>query len=255
MAQQAEVPPIGQPQNTQQPDNRFPEIDPAQPAGNQIFNVLQAMILAMDLPPGQALSEADIATKFGASRTPVREALQKLREAQLVTTQPSRGNFVTRLNRGKILEARFLREALEVAIVDRLCETGLSDAFTASLHENLKRQKKAIKRRDTQEFRHLDDAFHLTLARATSYPRVADVLKREKILLDRLRVLALRSKSHQKSLLQDHQNMLATILERDKDTAISLTRRHLNTVLDTLSALEQTHADYFEQDTATRTLL
>lgn len=255
MAQQAEVTPVGQPLNMQQSDKRFPEIDPAQPAGNQIFNVLQAMILAMELPPGQALSEADIAAKFGASRTPVREALQKLREAQLVTTKPSRGNFVTKLNRGKILEARFLREALEVAVVDRLCETGLSDVFAASLHENLKRQKKAIKRRDNQEMRHLDDAFHLTLALATNYPRVADVLKREKILLDRLRVLALRSKSHQKSLLQEHQNILTAILEQDRDTAISLTRRHLNTVLDTLSALEHTHADYFEQDTATRILL
>lgn len=255
MAQQSEVTPGEQALNAQQPDTRYPEIDPALPAGNQIFNVLQAMILTMELPPGQALSEADIATKFGASRTPVREALQKLREAQLVMTKPSRGNFVTRLNKSKILEARFLREALEVAVVDRLCETGLSDAFTASLHENLKRQKKAIKRRDNQEFRHLDDAFHLTLARATDYPRVADVLKREKFLLDRLRVLAQRSKSHQKSLLREHQNMLTAILERDRKTAISLTRQHLNSVLDTLSALGQTHADYFEQDTAKRILL
>lgn len=255
MAQQTEALPLERPENTQQSDMRFPEIDPAKPAGNQIFEVLQAMILTMDLVPGQAISEADIATKFGASRTPVREALQKLRETQLVTTKPSRGNFVTRLNRGKILEARFLREALEVAVVDRLCETGLPDEFTASLHENLKRQKKAIKRRDNQEFRHLDDAFHLTLARATQFPRVADVLKREKILLDRLRVLALRSKAHQKNLLHDHQNMLTAILEKDKYTAIELTRRHLNTVLDTLSALEQTHGDYFEQDTVTRTLL
>lgn len=253
MAQQTEVSLQDETLDAKQSELRFPEIDPALPAGNQIFDVLQAMILTMELPPGQAISESDIASKFGSSRTPVREALQKLRDAQLVTTKPSRGNFVTKLQRHKMLEARFMREALEVAAVDHLCKTGLPDAFTAILHDNLKRQKKAIKRRDNQEFRHLDDAFHLTLARATQYPRVADVLKREKILLDRLRVLALRSKSHQKSLLQDHQNLLTLILDRNKEPAIELTRRHMNTVLDTLSGLEQTHSHYFEPDSVIRT--
>lgn len=227
-------------------DPQFPTIDPDKPAGMQIFESLQSMILTMELAPGQTISEAEIASKFGASRTPVREALQKLRETRLIMTRPSRGNFITRLNRNRIMEARFIREALEVATIDRLCEIGLSEEYAATLHDNLKRQKKAIKRRDNQEFRRLDDAFHLALAQATHYPRIADVLKREKILLDRLRVLALRSKLHQKSLLQDHQNILTAILESDKETAISLTRRHLGTVLDTLSALEQTHSDYFE---------
>lgn len=253
MAQQRDVSMPEETQDAKQTALRYPEIDPALPAGNQIYDVLQAMILTMELPPGQAISEADIASRFGSSRTPVREALQKLREAQLVTTQPSRGNFVTRLQRRKIEEARFMREALEVATVGYLCETGLPDSFSAILHDNLKRQKKAIKRRDNEEFRHLDDAFHLTLARATGFSRVADVLKREKILLDRLRVLALRSKSHQKSLLQDHQNLLTLILERDKETAIELTRRHMNTVLDTLSGLEQTHSHYFEPASEIRT--
>lgn len=236
-----------QPQDEQERIVRFPEIDPERPAGIQIFNALQSMILTMELPPGQALPEADIGARFGASRTPVREALQQLRQAGLVTTRPSRGHFVTRLNTGKILEARFLREALEVAAVGRLCEAGLSDRFAAGLKDNLKQQKKAIKKRTTADFRHLDDEFHLTLARATQYPRVADVLKREKMLLDRLRVLALRSKTHQKQLLSEHHSMLEAILAQDRETAISITRVHLSSVLDTLSDLAVMHKEYFEQ--------
>ena len=69
------------------PEIRFPEIDPERPAGIQIFDALQSMILTMELPPGQALPEADIGTRFGASRTPVREALQQLRQSGLVTTR------------------------------------------------------------------------------------------------------------------------------------------------------------------------
>nr|WP_306269032.1 GntR family transcriptional regulator [Pararhizobium sp. IMCC3301] len=230
---------------------KFPEIDPERPAGVQIFVALQTMILSMELPPGQALPEADIGARFGASRTPVREALQQLRQSGLVTTRPSRGHFVTKLNTGKILEARFLREALEVATVGRLCEAGLPNRFATLLKDNLKQQKKAIKKRTTAEFRHLDDEFHLSLARATLFPRIAVVLSREKMLLDRLRVLALRSKSHQKQLLSEHHSMLDAIIAKDKTTAVNITRIHLSSVLDTLSDLAAMHKEYFDHDAVT----
>ena len=174
-----------------------------------------------------------------------------MRQSGLVTTRPSRGHFVTKLNTGKILEARFLREALEVATVSRLCEVGIPNRFAVELKDNLKRQKKAIKKRTTADFRHLDDEFHLTLARATLYPRVADVLSREKMLLDRLRVLALRSKAHQKHLLSEHHSILDAITAEDKAMAVNITRLHLSSVLDTLSDLAAMHKEYFDQNATT----
>jgi hypothetical protein len=61
------------------------------------------------------LSEAETGARFGASRTPVREAMTFLRDEGLIETIPSRGNFVTFLSESDIRSAQFIREALEVA--------------------------------------------------------------------------------------------------------------------------------------------
>ncbi len=200
----------------------------------------------MDLPPGCFLSESEIGGKFGASRTPVREAFMQLREAGLVTTLPSRGNFVTRLNREKILEARFLREAIEVANVRRLVEIGMEASFKQALQANMAAQSDAIAQENELQFQLMDDRFHSLLAEATGYSRVAHVLEREKMLLDRLRSLSLRDKGHQSRLLREHREILEAVLSRDLSAAVTITQRHLSSILETLSSLEARHRDYFD---------
>ena len=237
-------PPVSAEAQRQEP--RFDRIDFDRPAGTQIFAALKAAILKMDLPPGCFLSENEIGARFGASRTPVREAFLQLREAGLVTTYPSRGNFVTRLNRGKILEARFLREAIEIANVSYLIETGLPPSSREEIKVNLAAQAEAIAQHDQSGFHIQDDRFHSLLAEATGYPRVAHVLEREKMLLDRLRALSLREKEHQERLLEEHRQIFEAILAQDKTTAVSVTKQHLMSILITLSSLEAKHSDYFD---------
>lgn len=231
---------------TSLPNPHFEEIDPSRPAGAQIFEILKVSILKMDLEPGAFISESDIGAKLGASRTPVREAFMQLREAGLVTTRPSRGNFVTKLNSEKILEARYLREALEVANVGALCKDGLSVEYRQKLSDNLNQQSEAIKHLNYLDFQRLDDKFHLTIALATGYERAANVLEREKMLLDRLRVLSLREESHLKTLLWEHQILLSAIIAKDAAKATHTTRKHLSSVLNVLANLRETHANYFD---------
>lgn len=225
---------------------QVPKVDLARPAGGQIFAALKAAILRMDLPPGCIIAEAEVGARFGASRTPVREALAQLRDAGLVTTLPSRGNFVTRLNADKIREARFLREALEVANVARIVEIGMAPAVEQDLMSCLIRQQEAIDAGNAQGFQIEDDLFHLKLALATGYPRVAHVLEHEKMQLDRLRVLALRDRSHLDTLHIQHCQIFDAIRERDMKLAISTTQNHLRSVLLLLADLTVSHADYFE---------
>lgn len=223
-----------------------PKINLAAPAGAQIYQALRTAILAMDLAPGSIISEAEIGARFGASRTPVREALSQLRDAGLVMTLASRGNFVTKLNADKIREARFLREALEVANVARIVEIGMAPAVEQDLMNCLIRQQEAIDAGNAHGFQVEDDLFHLKLALATGYPRVAHVLEHEKMQLDRLRVLALRDRSHLDTLHIQHCQIFDAIRERDMKLAISTTQNHLRSVLLLLADLTVSHADYFE---------
>jgi DNA-binding GntR family transcriptional regulator len=226
---------------------QLPRLDPTRPAGSQIFQALKSAILRMELPPGCTLSETELGTRFGASRTPVREALAQLRDAGLVTTLPSRGNFVTRLNEEKIREARFLREALEVANVSHLAAHGLTPEAAAEIEATLAAQAAAIEAGDDMAFQLADDAFHLALARATGYPRAAHVLEHEKMQLDRLRVLSLRDRAHLGELLHEHRAIVAAIRNRDGPRAVAGTLKHLRSILGVLSTLVERHADYFDR--------
>ncbi|MEP3049009.1 MAG: GntR family transcriptional regulator [Roseibium sp.] len=227
---------------------KFKRIDASRPAGDQIFKSIKRAILQMDLTPGCIVSESDIASKFGASRTPVREAFMRLREAGLVETFPSRGNFVSRLNKQKILESRFLREALEIANIRRLVTEGVPDQSRRKLESILTAQKTAAENGDAAAFGKLDDAFHLELALATGFARAASVLETEKMILDRLRVLSLSDKSHLEFLYNEHMRIYEAIRDQDMEKALRMGRIHFRSILKLMSNLEEHHADYFDDE-------
>lgn len=221
-------------------------VDPALPAGPQVFAQLKAAILDMTFPPGHPLSEPDIGATLGVSRTPVREAFARLRAIELVVTLPSRGSYVTQLNAAKITEAQFLREAIEVALVRQLAMTGIAGPFADQLKANLDAQAAAVAVQDFTRFHALDDAFHIALADATGHPRAAIVLSQEKAQLDRLRMLALHDSAHLGRLHADHQMIVEAIKRGDPEKAASIMRAHVGAILGVLDTLAQTHAEYFD---------
>jgi len=221
-------------------------LDPARPAAEQIHARLKSAILRADLPSGCLLSETEVGHRFGASRTPVRDAFTRLREDGLIVTWPSRGSYVAAISEPAILQAQFLREALELACVARACETGLPPETQAALKATLAGQEGAARAGDAETFQTLDDAFHAEIARATGFERAETLLMREKSALDRLRVLALSDRAHISLLLDQHRAIHAGLVARDTAAAQDAMRIHLRAVLGTLSEIKTRHAALFD---------
>lgn len=221
-------------------------LDLNRPVVDQIYFALKSAILSLELFPGQAVSENEIGQSFKSSRTPVREALGRLREDGLIVTLPSRGTYVSKLSEKFIRSAQFIREALEVATVCRLCQTGLSAKAEQEIELALEGQRIAIKNADRKAFRIQDDQFHCALAAATELERLESLLIREKAGLDRLRLLAITSEAHMVRLLTEHQSILAAIKARNEDQAIAELRIHLRRNLSILSVAFANHREYFE---------
>src|ERR1700682_4037624 len=95
-------------------------LDRDRQAAPQVFERLRGMIIALDLPPGSPLSRASLATQFGVSSTPIRDALMRLAEEGLVEVFPQYATVVSRIDIGLAQQAHFLRQALELEIVKRL---------------------------------------------------------------------------------------------------------------------------------------
>lgn len=164
------------------------------PAASQIFGFIRDAIISMELLPGQMISETALAQQFGVSRTPVREALIQLSNIGFVEVLPQRGTYVSKFSMEKILEARFIREALEVAVVTQLA-TNSNEAIRLEAVDACEKiiadQKTAAADDDALTFQSLDDNFHQTLAGFTQYPRVASLIEAEKAHMDRVRNLSL----------------------------------------------------------------
>ncbi len=215
-------------------------------AGAQIYERLASAILHMDIAPGSLIPEIEVGRRFQASRTPVREALQQLREAGLVVTSAGRGNFATKLSDMRIREAQFIREIIELGVVRNICENGIDAPHLAQLRENLDQQQECLSTERKLDFRALDDEFHLILARATGSDRLAEILIREKMALDRLRALSLDEADHMGELVTQHTAIFRAVEKRQKKAARRLMQAHLRTVLTTLESLADRHREYFE---------
>ncbi len=221
-------------------------LDPARPPAEQIQAHLKEAILSMALAPGVLVSETEVGHRFGASRTPVREAFAQLREEGLIVTRPSRGNYVSRLSVHGIKQAQFLREALELGTVARLCEMDLDGVTQQAVDKTLAAQADAVRDNDNAAFQRQDDAFHALLARATGYARAESVLLREKASLDRLRVLSLSTPQTKARLLTEHTEIWTAIRGGQTARATDAMRQHLRSILATLTHVVTQNGEFFE---------
>src|ERR1041384_5044755 len=114
-----------------------------------VFRTLRSAIVTLRLTPASALSEQEIADRLKVSRQPVREAFIKLSEIGLVRVLPQRGTFVTRISEKEVLDARFVREAVECAIARR-ASGGIAKSAMDELRDIIGEQRKAARTKNEE---------------------------------------------------------------------------------------------------------
>jgi DNA-binding GntR family transcriptional regulator len=217
------------------------------PTMRAIYAQLRSDIVTLRLRPGERLSENELALRFGTSRAPVREALIRLVEDGLIDVRPQRGSFVSRISLQAMERARFVREALEVAIIRRAAERGIPDTTRAELEAAIEGQLGA--RDDAERFTRLDDLFHRGFAEGTSLVGVWAIIEREKAQFDRIRFLSLPAVTPVDVLIAQHRAILKAVLDRQADAAEKAIRTHMSEVLRIADGLALRHPDLIVADT------
>lgn len=208
------------------PDSSHPT-DP--PSMRAIYARLRHDIVRLAAKPGERLSENDLAARFGTSRAPVREALIRLAEDGLIEVRPQRGSYVRPISLKAMHSARFVRAALEIAIVRRAAEIGPSEAAERRLVDLIDRQAGAAD--DPEAFTDLDDAFHHALAEAADQEAAWAIVEREKVQFDRVRFLSLPHVTPVAVLIAQHRAVVEAIRRRDPAAAEAAMRGHMSEVL------------------------
>lgn len=192
----------------------------------QAYAQLKAMIHEFELLPGDRFSENEMGTRLGVSRTPVREALFRLRNEGFLDVESKAGWFVRPIDFDKLDQLYDLRVLLELASVARLCarETdppeleALKDAWLVPAAERLT---------DMRAVGALDEAFHATLVRAAGNAEIAkvhwDVTERIRIV----RRLDFTREDRIDATYVEHGKILRAVLQRKLDQAQLLLKSHI----------------------------
>lgn len=223
--------------------------DGPEPVAKRVFRELRSAIVMMAFRPGQALSEKEIADQFGVSRQPVREAFIKLGEVGLVSIRPQRGTFVVKISARQVYDVRFVREAVEVAVV-RKAALELPAAAIRALRETVSAQRKVAADEGPERFFPLDEAFHRGLALGVGCDYAWRVVEDMKVQMDRVRYLSLPEATPTGRLIDQHEAILDAVAAHDPAQAEAAMRTHLTEILTSLPELAARYPDLFEGEPA-----
>ncbi len=132
-----------------------------QKSSQRAYQATKDQILSGEVRGGQLLSEVEVATQLGVSRTPVHEAFLRLAAEDLLDLVPRRGAVVVPVSPHDTTDVLEMRLALETAAVRRLCRSPESiEPLFAELSELVDEQRRGAAAGDARQFAAADDAFH-----------------------------------------------------------------------------------------------
>jgi len=205
----------------------FDQIDRAQPLRDQIYAMIRSMILTGVLPPDGMLEEKAIATRLGVSRTPVREAVQKLSDEHLVKIRPQSSTRVANISHSQVHQAFIIRRALESETV-AAAASNMTAKDETRLEGNYLQHRLALEREQYVEAIGFDDEFHRIIAGIADLPLLWQAIAIFKAQLDRCRHQTLPKEGYGDSTLMQHQAILDALKEHDEKLARKMMQSHLD---------------------------
>lgn len=218
-----------------------------QSMSDQVFEVILGMILKLELTPRTHLSEAQLAKDLGVSRTPVREAFQKLEALGFLDIVPQRGSSVAPIRASAFRRSQFMREAFELALVRRATELEDNSSICKALEREIKLQEVLSEIGDEAAFFDSDEAFHAAIAKHCGLEDVWPEVLRAKLYMDRFRY-AVYSQRETKTILAQHKEIAEAICVRDTNSALDAMTRHLRRANHLLEDAAKSDPENFEMD-------
>jgi DNA-binding GntR family transcriptional regulator len=205
----------------------FPSVGDYPTMKDRVYRTLRERIVLGDLRPGDRLIEADLAARFGISKTPVREALLTLEAEGFVTLRAHRGAEVSRLSVEEYRDLQYARDALEFGAMTDIVASITADQL-AEGETHLAEMKDAFDADDYRRYRRAQRRLHRVLLEAAGYATLVNMAIELNDRLDRYGQLLLADERERwAGDLEFNRLRLEYIRRRDGDAAVALVReRH-----------------------------
>lgn len=193
---------------------------------NRVYAAIKCRAANFEFKPDARINETTLSAELGASRTPLREALNRLVAEGFLTFQSGRGFFCRPLSPSLVLDLYEARVAVEVETTRLACKRASDDELLL-----LKRQMKNNSASSPAEILlERDEAFHLAIARMSQNNELQRMLQNLNERIRYIRRIYFKVVNNQNSTagsMLAHSEIIAALIERDEENAVALMRQHV----------------------------
>jgi DNA-binding GntR family transcriptional regulator len=190
------------------------------------YQTLRNAILSGAIGPGERLVERDLAELLAVSRTPVREALQKLEQERLVQKVPRRGMVVSGFTPRDLEEFYLIRTALE-GLATGLAAERCTPERLRLLEELLAEMQDCIAGNEIFRYRNLHTRFNELIYQAAESPRLKVMLLQLRALVSQVAEYGYRLPGRLEAAQTEHEAIVAAIRSRNREAAEAAARYHV----------------------------
>jgi DNA-binding GntR family transcriptional regulator len=192
----------------------------------QVYGSIKNAIISGEFEAGRRLIEEKLAEDMNTSRTPVREAIQKLEKEGLIFRLPRGGFAVKGVSEEEVDEVFGLRGILE-GYAGFLATTRVDQDDMRALEDILKLEEACLKNMNVDEFIRLDGEFHDVLYKAAKNTRLYNLLNDLRDYMYRYRVIILRYGRKAQFAVADHKEIIAAMKAKNARQTDKLIRKHI----------------------------
>ena len=190
-----------------------------------VFSTLRDEIVSHSLKPGDTLNTVELSKRLGVSRTPIREALNRLISIGLVEEAPHRSCCVKKLSADQLIEIYYIRAALS-GVAARLAATRISKADAQQLSDLCDQMEETDEPDQSKAMLEKNREFHNIINVAANSPRLEGLLEQYYSQSQQYRALALELPGRFAEICTEHRKIAVAVAEGDKDKAEAYTREH-----------------------------
>jgi DNA-binding GntR family transcriptional regulator len=200
---------------------------PGKWTADRIYQKLRLGIMNLELYPGSRVTETELAQRYGVSRTPVREALQRLAVEGYLTVRPKHGCYIRQLDVFELAEYYDVRVGLELEGLS-LMGKRIPYREVAQLAEDWNPCRVVYGVEGSEEFKDAEESFHIRLAELCGNSVLVQYLRDVNDHIRIVRRLGLPDEDSVLKTYQEHYEICQRILADDLDGAATMLRTHIH---------------------------
>lgn len=198
-----------------------------QSGAERAYSAIKELAVNYELLPGHSINENQLSKQLGVSRTPIREALNRLAVEGLLKFQPNKGYFARELDVNEIIELYELRVGIEAAAFKLAC-TRAEDSAIEALSDYWRDVGKTYDGMPVQEIARNDEGFHDRLVALAKNKQMLGAVRQ---IADRIRfcrVIDLENRARRGPLYDEHIDILDALRNRNAESGVKALSEHIS---------------------------